>query len=320
MSAALLIALLAASALQKRLMLWTTDDGANTNQTVRAQYLAELATVKDIVDVVSPCSYYIEQTLPHRLLRKQGARSLHTALRDQGFKLQPLVGDIAGGWNMSWYRETFGPVHGPTFADDAAQEILAGGFEGLNWDYEPHQSTGTLNDSVLFAHMVRNTIYQSRHPLSTIDFPCAGQLCDPATLSASAPSTIKLIDMATYAGSSTSNETAWVQTLHTHMAAAGGSSRYGMGVCPSCSRGLTAAQISARLAAAEAAGVQEIDVWANVDPDDPDSKLWWAALRQWKASNATKPQKPVVHCNPAAKPSEHCPGGTACPPSGLCPN
>jgi hypothetical protein len=29
--------------------------------TVMKQFLADLATVKDIVDVVSPCSYYIQQ-------------------------------------------------------------------------------------------------------------------------------------------------------------------------------------------------------------------------------------------------------------------
>jgi hypothetical protein len=274
----------------KRVMLWTTNDLANTNETVRMAYLAELASVKDVVDVVSPCSYYIQQEPPHGLIRKKGANALHTALRQAGFKLQPLVGDISGGWNISWYRETFGEVYGPTFADAAAQEILDGNFEGLNWDYEPHQP-GTLNDSVLYGHMVRNTIYQSRHPVSSIDFPCDGSLCDPASLAANTPSTIKLMDMSTYGGSNTSNESQWVVDMRAHMGFVGGSSRYGMGVCPSCSRGLTAAQISARLAAAEAAGVEEIDVWANVDSTDPDATLWWAALRKWKHA---KPP-PILH-------------------------
>ena len=316
-----------ASVATKRVMLWTTNDLANTNETVRAAFMAELASVKDIVDVVSPCSYYIQQTPPHGLIRKKGANSLHTALRGAGFKLQPLVGDIAGGWNMSWYRDTFGPVHGPTFADAAAQEILAGNFLGLNWDYEPHQP-GTLNDSVLFGHMVRDTIYQSRHPVSSICFPCSGKLCDPASLSANTPTTIKLMDMSTYAGSNTSNETQWAHDMRAHMVSVGGSSRYGMGVCPSCSRGLTAAKISARLAAAESAGVEEIDVWCNVDPSDPDAMLWWAALRKWKRAKPSPPPpapspppapKPKpIQCNPAARPPEHCPGGLVCPSSGVC--
>ena len=46
-----------------------------------------------------------------------------------------LVGDIAGGWNMSWYRETF---RAKTFVAKAAKEIMDGGLEGLNFDYEPH--------------------------------------------------------------------------------------------------------------------------------------------------------------------------------------
>ena len=72
--------------------------------------------------------------------------------------------------------------------------------------------------------------------------------------------------------------------MHRNIATAGGPLRYGLGVCPSCSRGLSASKISARLTAAEAAGVQEVDVWANVSPDDPDSILWWAALRKWKTA------------------------------------
>ena len=114
----------------KRVMLWTTDDAANTNATILETYLAELQTVKDIVDVVSPCSYYIQQTEPHALIRKTGADTLHKALITAGFKVQPLVGDISGGWNMSWYRDTFAS---DAFVKAAVKEIKDGSLEGLNF-------------------------------------------------------------------------------------------------------------------------------------------------------------------------------------------
>ena len=44
---------------------------------VRATFLQELASVKDVVDVVSPCNYYIQQVPPHSLIRKDGADTLH---------------------------------------------------------------------------------------------------------------------------------------------------------------------------------------------------------------------------------------------------
>ena len=80
-----------------------------------------------------------------------GAHFRHRALKASGFAVQPLVGDIAGGWNMSWYRDTFASK---AFADAAVKEIEGGGLEGLNFDYEPHQP-GDKNDSV--AYVIRQT-------------------------------------------------------------------------------------------------------------------------------------------------------------------
>ena len=60
-------------------------------------------------------------------------------------------------------------------------------------------------------------------------------------------------------------------------------SRYGLGVCPGCSKGITSEEVTARLKLAEAANIEEIDVWANVGVGDPDATMWWAALRKWKA-------------------------------------
>ena len=37
--------------------------------------------------------------------------------------MQPLVGDIGGGWNMSWYRDTFAAK---AFTVAAAKEIKDG--------------------------------------------------------------------------------------------------------------------------------------------------------------------------------------------------
>eukprot|EP01043_Picozoa_sp_COSAG02_P010245 COSAG02_NODE_356_length_23978_cov_7.868504_19_plen_237_part_00 len=86
--------------------------------------------MKNIVNVVSPCSYYIQQTEPHALIRKKGADVLHKALLAAGFKVQPLVGDIGGGWNMSWYRDTFAS---DAFVKAAVKEIKEGSLEGLNF-------------------------------------------------------------------------------------------------------------------------------------------------------------------------------------------
>ena len=95
----------AAPPAKKRVMVWTTvSTTAGTNATARAEFLAELARVKDVVDVVAPCSYFVQQVPPHGLLKQAGADVVHQSLKDAGFKVQPLVGDIGGGWNMSWYR------------------------------------------------------------------------------------------------------------------------------------------------------------------------------------------------------------------------
>jgi hypothetical protein len=65
------------------------------------------------------------------------------------------------------------------------------------------------------------------------------------------------------------------KTLHGNLDAVGGDlTRYGLGVCPGCSKGITADQIAGRLQLAHDANIQEIDIWADVAPDDPDSKLW----------------------------------------------
>lgn len=136
-----------------------------------------LASVKDVVDVVSPCSYYIQQVPPHNLIRKDGADAVHQALQAAGFAVQPLVGDIAGGWNMTWYRDTFAAQ---AFADAAVHEIASGGLEGLNFDYEPHQP-GTKNDSVAYMVMVQSIMARSNATI-TVDFPCDGLLCNPPLL------------------------------------------------------------------------------------------------------------------------------------------
>ena len=112
--------------------------------------MQRLASVKDVVDIVSPCSYYIQQVPPHNLIRKGGADTLHQALKAAGFAVQPLVGDVAGGWNMSWYRDTFASK---AFADAAVREIESGQLQGLNFDYEPHQP-GNSNDSLAYMAML----------------------------------------------------------------------------------------------------------------------------------------------------------------------
>ena len=97
--------------------------------------------MKDIVNVVSPCSYFIQQTEPHALVRKPGADVLHKALLAAGFKVQPLVGDIGGGWNMSWYRDTFAS---DAFVKAAIKEITEGSLEGLNFVRRLTNSRGCL--------------------------------------------------------------------------------------------------------------------------------------------------------------------------------
>jgi|EP01047_Picozoa_sp_COSAG01_P013982 hypothetical protein len=64
-----------------------------------------------------------------------------------------------------------------------------------------------------------------------------------------------------------------------------GLERYGLGVCPSCSQDLTATEIAGRFAAAEAAGVREVDFWCGISTHD---EIWWSAIRKWKTgSNET---------------------------------
>jgi hypothetical protein len=163
--------------------------------TVRAQFMQRLASVKDVVDVVSPANYYIEQVPPHNLIRKDGADTVHQALKAAGFAVQPLVGDIAGGWNMSWYRDTFSSK---AFADAAVKEIQVGGLEGLNFDYEPHQP-GNQNDSVAYMAMVQDIMNRSKAAaVISVDFPCDGHLCDPSRLAKELKGG-KFIDMGTCA-------------------------------------------------------------------------------------------------------------------------
>ena len=256
----------------KRVMVWTTDDAANTDSTARAAYMRGLASVNDVVDTVSPCSYYIEQAPPHGLVRKPGADTLHRALKAAGFAVQPLVGDIAGGWNMSWYRDTFASK---AFADAAVREIEGGGLEGLNFDYEPHQP-GDRNDSAAYMAMVQ-TIADRTQSLVTVDFPCGGALCDPALLAKELTGG-KFMDMGTY-GFAKSTTAVWAAYMNRNIATFG-LGRYGLGVCPSCSKNLTAAEIAGRFAAAEAAGVTEVDFWSDVHPQD--DAVWWSAIRKWK--------------------------------------
>ena len=166
---------------------------AAASATVRAEYMQRLASVKDVVDVVSPCSYYIQQVPPHNLIRKAGADTLHQTLKVAGFGVAPLVGDIGGGWNMTWYRDTFASK---AFADAAVKEIQSGGLDGLNFDYEPHQP-GNQTDSVEYMAMVQSIMERSQSMIS-VDFPCNGDLCS-APLLAKELHGGKFIDMGTCA-------------------------------------------------------------------------------------------------------------------------
>jgi hypothetical protein len=84
---------------EKRVMLWTTRGqlGAFTNATKRAAWLAQLETVRDVVDVVSPGSYSASPTWPHSLVRHAGAKEMHAALKSAGFRVQPLPLDLTCG-------------------------------------------------------------------------------------------------------------------------------------------------------------------------------------------------------------------------------
>ena len=260
----------------KSVLLWTTED--DSTPASRAALMAKLQRVRDVVDVVSPCTYYIEQTLPHGLRHKEGANETHAAIKKLGFKVQPLVGDISGGWNISWYRATLAST---AFADAAVAEIKGGGLDGLNFDYEPHQPGDLRHHGQVggvSAGMMAQIALRSGSEVS-VDFPCDGQLCDAPTL-ATSQGVGRIVDMSTYGGAETVE---WNRTMHTHIAQVGGVSRYGLGVCPLCSPKLTSDQITTRLALAEAAGVQEIAFWANVDESAADT-LWWAAIRKWKVA------------------------------------
>jgi hypothetical protein len=162
------------------------------SSTLLAEYMQKLASVKDVVDIVSPCSYYIQQVPPHNLIRKDGANTVHAALKKAGFGVVPLVGDIGGGWNMTWYRDTF---QSGAFADAAVKEIESGALDGLNFDYEPHQP-GNNDDATAYMGMVQSIMNRSKAVIS-IDFPCNG-LCNE-TLFAQQLQGGKFMDMGTCA-------------------------------------------------------------------------------------------------------------------------
>ena len=121
------------------------------------------------------------------------------------------------------------------------------------------------------------TIMDRTRSLATVDFPCDGALCDPALL-AKGLTGGKFMDMGTY-GFTKSTTAEWAAYMNRNIAIFG-LGRYGLGVCPSCSKNLTAAEIAGRFAAAEAAGVTEVDFWSDIHPED--DAIWWSAIRKWK--------------------------------------
>jgi hypothetical protein len=211
---------------EKRVMLWTTRGqlGAFTNATKRAAWLAQLETVRDVVDVVSPGSYSASPTWPHSLVRHAGAKEMHAALKSAGFRVQPLVGGIGG----QWQNAVFGSAK---FIADAAAEIKEGGLEGLNFDWEPSTCTAE-SDSERYAAFIAQIADQSGG-FVTATFPSLDDACDPAVLTRSAA---RVIDMSTYGGGGINGSwdpVGWVNNFRSHVAAVG-SARYGMGVCPQC--------------------------------------------------------------------------------------
>jgi hypothetical protein len=274
---------------QKRVMLWTTNTLAFTNATERAAWIQELRSVRDVVDVVSPGSYYASATWPHRLMRFPGATEVHSALHTAGFKVQPLVGGIGGSWQNAVFTS-------PQFIADASAEIKQGGLEGLNFDWEP-STCATESDSFQYADFIRR-VREESGGFVTVTFPCLHNACDPVVLTKAAS---RVIDMQTYGGggvNGTWSPTAWRAVLRTHVAAVG-AAKYGLGVCPSCcmnppqcNHPLFAEEIATRLRLADDAGVREVDVFSDVEPkSDPynssrfpvrSSLPWWTALRKWK--------------------------------------
>lgn len=274
---------------KKRVMLWTTNTLVFTNVTERVAWVEELKSVQDVVDVISPGSYYASATWPHRLMRFPGATEVHSALRAAGFKVQPLVGGIGGSWQSAVFGST-------QFVADASREIKTGGLEGLNFDWEP-STCATESDSFQYADFIRRVKEQSGG-FVTVTFPCLHNACDPVVLTKAAS---RVIDMQTYGGggvNGTWSPEGWQHVLQAHVAAVG-SVNYGLGVCPSCcmnpplcNHPLSTAEIATRLRLADVAGVQEVDVFADVEPrSDPynssrvpvrSSMAWWTALRKWK--------------------------------------
>ena len=236
-------------------------------------FLELTAQVKDVVDVVSIVAYAVGDQTNKTLLQETGGLVELTnvapvikGLQQQGFRVEPLIGDFYGQNKIARYRRYYWCEGIANFTRACAAAVQKLHLSGLNFDWEPSDcetdaTPCTESDARAFGALlsaartaIRAAVPDARLSVDT------GQSVIASTSILHAAQVDLLATMNTY------YDVASFDIALPRDLARDGAARFSLGVCPSCSHS-NASDVAHRMGAATSSGVRHLAYWAGARQD-----------------------------------------------------
>ena len=251
--------------------------GGPYNKTKLDAFINEVHQVKDFVDIISIVSYAVHD--PTKLGENDTGLDLLPnldvvieALQNDGWRVEPLVGDYYGQNYIEWYR-TY--LSSEKFFNAVVNEVKTRKFDGINFDFEPQDCAKaatpcSLADAARFAgFLTRLKSAVGPHVRVSVD---TGQSILGTTAELSNSTADSLVTMNTY-GSLSDFKVALKRDF-----ARDGANRFGLGIMPSYTS--DPKDVDERFDLAISTGVREIDIWAGVKYPS----VWVDGIKRWKSA------------------------------------
>ena len=255
--------------------------GGKYNETALQIFMSTLSEIRDIVDVVSVPSYFLEDPAKIQpgnagLVPAPGGDIVTAAMQKEGFRVVPLIGDFYGQNDIERYRYYMTEGR-DAFIAACVEEVRRLKLDGLNFDFEPSAASCkahacSSSDALIFADFLTaaegNLSALGAH--ASVD---TGQSILAKTQYLNESAVSQLVTMNTYYDME-GYEIALPRDVRND-----GIDRFVLGVCPGCYNSSTA-DVRKRMDMAIEYGVRHIAYWAGADIPG----VWLNGLRRWKSA------------------------------------
>jgi hypothetical protein len=279
-------------------LLWVASPfgfwGGEFNQTKLDAFLHNTSLLKHTVDIISPTAFFLAD--PNNATQLNGTGGLVvsdnvgkviSSLQNQGFRVQPLIGNFYSTNKIALYRYYWGQGRGP-FIKACAHLVSVMSLDGLNFDFEPasadcktSQPPCNEKDAQDFSQLLTD-VRTALHATNTSKYVSVdtGQSIIAKTNVLNGSSADNLITMNTY-GDTADFDIALPRDLGRC-----GADRFTLGICPGCYNS-SAQDIAHRMGLATSMGVRHVAWWAGASGEGiHNESMWWDAIRKWKAARA----------------------------------